>query len=100
MQKGFTEAGRQAARRVWGQDAKERAPGRHPGKRLLQHADKQIALLELLHHEGGQRPVGPEIRTEQDATGLDSRDPQNVLEEAGWQVQNSDDLTRERQRRG
>jgi len=100
FQKGFTEVRWQAARRVGRQDAEQRAPGRHPGKRLLQYPDKQIALMELPYHEGRERPLGLEIRAKQDAAGLDARDPQSILEKTGRQVQSGDRLTRQRQHRG
>lgn len=75
FQKGFAEARWQTAGRVRRQDAEQCAPGWHPDKRLLQHPDKQIALMELPYNEGGERPVGLEIRAEQDAADLNARDP-------------------------
>jgi hypothetical protein len=99
LQKGFAEARGQAAWRIGGQNPKQSAPGRHPGERLLQHADKQVPLTELPCREGRERPVGFKIGAEQNATGLDSRDPHDFLEECRRHVQHGDRLAHERQRR-
>jgi hypothetical protein len=72
FQKGLAKANRKAARRVGGQDAEQSPPGRHPGERPLQHTHKQVALMELPHHEGREGQVGLEIGAEQDAGGLDT----------------------------
>jgi hypothetical protein len=90
----------QAARRLGRQHAKQSASGGHPGKRLLQHADKRVTLLKLPHHEGDERPVSREISAEQHSAGIDSPDAQHVLKEPRRHVQNGDGLAHQRQRRG
>lgn len=99
FQKGFAKTDRQAARCVRRQDSKERAPGRHPGKRLLQHADEQAKPIELPHRECRERPIDREAGTEQHSAGLDFPDPQNRLKELRRDVQHGDGLTHQRQRR-
>jgi hypothetical protein len=100
FQKGFTEAGWQGAWRSGRENPEQCPPGRHPGKRPLHHTYKQIALIELPHHEGRERPVSPKVSTEQYSTGLDPPDAQNILKEPGWHMHDGDRITRQRQRRG
>jgi hypothetical protein len=100
FQKGFAKASGQASRPVGRQGAEQRTPGGHPGKRFLQHPDRQVALAELPDHECRERPVGFEIGAEQDSTGVDSRNPQDLLEQARRRVQHGDRLAHERQHGG
>lgn len=99
FQKGFAEARGQATRRIGRQDTKQSPPGRHPGKRLLQHADRQATQPKLPHRESGERAVGLEIGTEQDAAGLNPLNAQRILEEARRHVQHGERLAHERQHR-
>ncbi len=91
---------RHTARCVGGQNAEERAPGRHPCEWPLQHADEQAAPLKLPHDERGERPVGLEIGAEQDGTRFKPPDAQKVLEEVRRNAQDGDRFTRQWQRRG
>jgi hypothetical protein len=59
-----------AARRVRGQYAEERAPGRHPRQRSLQDADEELALMQLTHDQGGERPSPSEVGAEQNAADV------------------------------
>lgn len=91
----MAQASRQAARCIWGQNAEERAPGRHPCEGPLQHADEQVALLKLPHCERGERPVGSEIGAKQDAARIDPLDAEKVLEKVRRHNQHTDRVTRE-----
>ena len=53
--------------------------------------------MELPDHERGERPVGLEIGSEQDAPGLDPLNAQHVLEELRRYVQHRDRLTHQGQ---
>ena len=83
-----------------GQDTQKRAPRGHPREGSLQHADEQVAGIELPHDERRERPVGLELSAEQDAAGYDSSEGQNISEEPGGHVEYGDCLTRQRQHRG
>ncbi|HWA53183.1 MAG TPA: hypothetical protein VG816_03330 [Solirubrobacterales bacterium] len=59
-------------RRVRGQDAEEGAACRHPRQGLLQHPNEQVALTQLGHGQGSQRPIHSEVSAEQDAVDAEA----------------------------
>ncbi len=98
-QKGFAEARRQSAGSLGWQDAEQRTPGRHPGKRLLEDANREVALPQIAHREREERTIRGEIGAEQCPAGLDPQDPQNILKEDGRDVQRGNRVAHEWQRR-
>jgi hypothetical protein len=99
FQKGIARTSWQAARRLRRQDAKQRAPSRHPGERSLQDPNREVALVQIAHSEGEERTICSEIGAKQDRPRLDARYPQDVLDEARRNVQHRNRVAHERQRR-
>jgi hypothetical protein len=99
FQKGSAQGTWQSAGSIGWKGAEQRTSRRHPGKRPLEDADDEFALVQIAYRESKERAISDQIGAEQDGGGFDAGNLQDLLKVSRRHVHHGNCFAHERQRR-